>query len=149
MTVARGKTWNIYMYTQNGMGVESVPVADALFHADTLEVYYHFLIGVPVPAMGFMITKDIQSIETIQRTLTYKIAEVQRETPWTLYNYVDLEDNTNIVPNIDGTIGHKIKTRNHRKHRTMCCIYNVFVIDRVRGIFDVFRVILNSLLNLT
>ena len=28
-------------------------------------------------------------------------------------------------------------------------LYNVFVIDRVRGIFYVFRVILNSLINLT
>ena len=28
-------------------------------------------------------------------------------------------------------------------------IYNVFVVDRVRGIFDVLRVIRNSLINLT
>ena len=52
--------------------------------------------------------KDIKDIEAIQRTFTYKITEVQHlnywerlheltlssETPWTLYNYIYLEDNT-------------------------------------------------------
>ena len=53
--------------------------------------------------------KDIQAIEAIQRTFTYKITEVQHlnywetartqivlspETPRTLYNYIYLEDNT-------------------------------------------------------
>ena len=71
--------------------------------------------------------KDIQAIEAIQRTFTYKIMKVQHLNYW--------EDCTNtnstlqrrseryiiiyiwkitqhMVPTVDGTMGHKIKTKN-------------------------------------
>ena len=44
------------------------------------------------------------------------------ETPWTLYNYLYLEKTQHMGPNIDGTIGHKIKTRKHLRHGTQCVI---------------------------
>ena len=43
--------------------------------------------------------KDIQAIEAIQRTFTYKITEVQHLNYW---------ERQHMVPNIDGTIGHTI-----------------------------------------
>ena len=88
------------------MRVESVSVAEALSHADTLEISYHSLTRVlwnPWKA------EDRQAIEAIRQTFTYKIIEVQHinfyktartqiifspETPLTLYNYIYLEDNT-------------------------------------------------------
>ena len=83
-------------------------------------------------------TKDIQALEAIQLTFTYKITEVQHlnyweriqartqivlspETPWTLYNNSYLEDNTAyVVPNIDGRMGHTIKTRKRPRHGPQC-----------------------------
>ena len=90
------------------MGVESVPVAEALSHADTLEISCYSPIGVLLPALESMESKDIQAIEAIQRMFTFKIVEVQHlkyferlhelvlspKTSWTLYNYIHLEDNT-------------------------------------------------------
>ena len=34
----------------------------------------------------------------------------------------NLKDNTDMVPNIDGTMGHTIKTRKHPRHGTQCVI---------------------------
>ena len=72
--------------------------------------------------------KDIQAIEAIQRTFTYKITEVQHLNYWErlhehkLYSLQRRRERfiiiyiwkitQHIVPNIDGTMGHKIKTRN-------------------------------------
>ena len=94
--------------------------------------------------------KDIQAIEAIQRTFTYKITEVQKLNYWErlhklkLYSlqrrreryiiiYI-LKITHYMVPNIDGTMGHKINTRNHPRHekqksRTVPsrkCNYNVW-----------------------
>ena len=76
--------------------------------------------------------KDIQAIESIQRSFTYKITEVQhlsyRERLHILKLYslqrirehciiiYILKTTQHIVPNIDGTIEHTIKTRNHPRH---------------------------------
>ena len=79
-----------------------------------------------------MESKDIQAIEAIQWTFTYKITEVQHlnywerphklklyspEKLWTLYNCTQ-----HMVPNIDGTMGHKIETRKPPRHGTQCFI---------------------------
>ena len=56
------------------MGVESVSVAEALSHADA--AFLKLLYRSPWKA------KDIQAIEAIQRTFTYKITEVQHLNYW-------------------------------------------------------------------
>ena len=38
------------------------------------------------------------------------------ETPWTLYYYIYLEDTQHMLPNMDGTMGHKYKPRKHTRH---------------------------------
>ena len=78
--------------------------------------------------------KDIQAIEAIQRTFTYKIPEVQHLKYWErlqelkLYSIQKRRERyiiiyiwnitQHMVPNIDGTIGHTIKTRKHPRHGT-------------------------------
>ena len=62
-----------------GSGVESVSVAEALSHADTLEISCHSHTRVVLPALESMESKDIQAIEAIQRTFTYKIIQVQHK----------------------------------------------------------------------
>ena len=63
------------------MGVESVLVSGAFSHADTLEIV--------IPLLEYCCqlwnpwkAKDIQAIEAIQRTFTYKITEVQHLNNW-------------------------------------------------------------------
>ena len=81
---------------------------------------------------------EIQAIEAIQRTFTYKITEVQhlnycerlhelklrslqrrREHYIIIYIWMITQ---HMVPNIDITIGHTIKTRKHPRHGTQCVI---------------------------
>ena len=59
------------------MGVESVSVAEALSHAETLEISWHSTTRVLLPALESIERKDLQAIKAIQRTFTYKITEVQ------------------------------------------------------------------------
>ena len=82
--------------------------------------------------------KDIQAIEGIKRTFTYKITEVQHLNYWERLHELKLYSlqrrreryiiihiwkiTRHMVPNIDGTMGHKIKTRKHPKHGTQCVI---------------------------
>ena len=82
--------------------------------------------------------KDIQAIEAIQRTFTYKITEVQHLYYWERLHKLKLYSlqrrresyiiiyvwklTQHMVPNIDGTMGHKIKTRKYRRHGTQCFI---------------------------
>ena len=82
--------------------------------------------------------KDLQAIEAIQRTFTYKITEVQHLNYWErlhelklyslqrrLERYIIIyiwQITEHMVPNIDGTIGHTIKTRKHPRHGTQCII---------------------------
>ena len=84
--------------------------------------------------------KDIQAIEAIQRTFTYKITEVQHLNYWERLHEHKLHSlqrrreryiiiyiwkiTQHMVPNIDGTMGHKIKTRKHPRHGTQCVIQN-------------------------
>ena len=82
--------------------------------------------------------KDIQAIEAIQRTFTYKITEVQHLNYWEKLHKLKLDSlqrrreryiifyiwkiTQHMVPNTDGTMGHKIKNRKHPRHRTQCVI---------------------------
>ena len=77
---------------------------------------------------------DIQAIEAIQRTCTYEITEVQHLNYWERLHELKLYSRQrrreryiiiyiwmishHIVPNIDGTMGHKIKTRKHPRYET-------------------------------
>ena len=81
---------------------------------------------------------DIHAIEAIQRTFTYKIIEVQHLNYWERLHELKLYSlqrrperyiiiyiwkiTQHMVSNIDGTMGQKIKTRKHPKHRTQCVI---------------------------
>ena len=89
--------------------------------------------------------KDIQAIDSIQQTLTYKITEVQHLNYWErlyklkLYSlqrrserYIILyiwKITQHMVPNIDGIMGHKIKTRKHPRHGTHCVIQYIQQIE--------------------
>ena len=73
------------------MGVESVSVTEALSHADTLEISCHSTTRVLVPAQESIWTaKDIQAIEAIQQTFTYKITEVQHLNYWEILHELKL-----------------------------------------------------------
>ena len=92
--------------------------------------------------------KDIQAIEAIQRTFTYKIIEVQHLNYWgrmhelKLYSlhrrreryiiiYIwkmhssPVQQTQHMVLNIDGAMGHKIKTRKHPRHAWNTVRYSV------------------------
>ena len=59
------------------MGVETVSVAEALSHADTLEISCHSPTRVLLPTLESMESKRHKlSIEAIQLMFTYKITEV-------------------------------------------------------------------------
>ena len=97
------------------MGVESVSVAEALSHAGTLEISCHSPTEYCCQLWNPWKAKDIQAIEAIQRTFTYKMTE--------RYIIIYIWKITQpMVPNIDGTMGHKIKTRKHPRHGTLCVI---------------------------
>ena len=82
--------------------------------------------------------KDIQAIEAIQQTFTYKIIEAQHLNYWERLQELKLYSlqrrseryiiiyiwkiTQHMVPIIDGTMGHKIKTRKHPRHGTQCVI---------------------------
>ena len=83
-------------------------------------------------------SKDIQAIEAIKRTHTYKITEVQHLNYWEKLHQLKLYSlqrrreryiiiyiwkiTLHMVLNIDGTMGHKIKTRKHPRQGTQCLI---------------------------
>ena len=64
------------------MGVGSVSVAEALSLADTLQISCHSPTRVLLSALESMESKRLQAIEAIQRTITYKITEVQYLNYW-------------------------------------------------------------------
>ena len=82
--------------------------------------------------------KDIQAIEAIQRMFTYKITDVQHLNYWERLHELKLYSlhwrreryiiifiwkiTQHMVPNIDGTMGHAIKTRKQPSHGTECFI---------------------------
>ena len=82
--------------------------------------------------------KEIQAIEAIQRTFTYKIIEVQHLNYWErlhelkLYSLLRRRERYIIIyiwkitqqmePNTEGTMGLKIKTRKHPRYGTQCVI---------------------------
>ena len=82
--------------------------------------------------------KDIQAIAAIQLKFTYKSTALEllgktallgttgkdslqrrRERYRIIYIWMIIQ---HMVPNIDGTIGHTIKTRKHTRHGTQCVI---------------------------
>ena len=89
------------------MGVESVSVAEAFSHADTLEISYHSSTSLLLPALESMESKrhtsyrscstnvSIQNhwstaLKLLGKTARTKII-LSPETPWTLYNYIYLK----------------------------------------------------------
>ena len=92
------------------MGVESVLVTEALSHPDTLDISWNFPTRVLLPALESMENKRQPSyrsystnvyIQNHWRTALKPLGKTARtqiilspETPWTLYNYIYLEDNT-------------------------------------------------------
>ena len=72
-----------------------------------------------------MESKDIQAIKAIQRTFTCKTAEVQhlnyslqrRRERYIIIHIWKIAQH--MVPNIDGTMGDKIKARKHPRHGTL------------------------------
>ena len=92
------------------MGAKSVSVAEALSHADTLEIPCHSPTRVLLPALETMESErhtsyrsystnvNIQNHWSTALRLLGKTAWTQialsPETPWMLYNYIYLEDNT-------------------------------------------------------
>ena len=122
------------------MGVESVSVARALTHAYTFKISCHS----PILAYCCQLwnpwkAKDIQTIEAIQRSLhtkslkystslnywvrlhELKLYSIQRRRERYIIIYI-WKITQHMVPNIDGTIGHPIKTRKHQRHGTQCVI---------------------------
>ena len=108
------------------MGFESVSVVEALSHADTLEISCHSSTRVLLPAQESMENKrHTIGIEAIQRTFKYKVTEVQHLNYWERLHKLKLYPlqrrlerymiiyiwniMQHMVPNIDGTMGHKIK----------------------------------------
>ena len=92
------------------MGVESVSVAEAFFHADTLEISCHSPTRVILPALESTESKRhtryrsystnvfIQNhwstaLKLLGNTVRTQIV-LSPESPWTLYNYIYSEDNT-------------------------------------------------------
>ena len=79
--------------------------------------------------------------EAIQRMFTYKNTEVQHLNNWDRLHKLKLYSpqrrleryikkyiwkiTQHMVPNIDGTIGHTIKSRKHPRHGTQCMRYSV------------------------
>ena len=124
------------------MGVESVSVAEGLSHADTLEISCHSLLEYCCKLWNLWTAKDKRAIEYIQavckRTFTYKITEEQHLNYWERLHELKLYSlqrrreryiiiciwkiTQHMVPNIDGPMGHKIKTRKHPRHGTQCAI---------------------------
>ena len=120
------------------MGVESVSVVEALSHADTLEISCHSPTRALLPTLESTESKRhtsyrsystniyIQNHWSTALTLLGKTAQTQiilsPETPWTLYNYIYLKDHSAYCAKYDGTMGHKIKTRKHRRYGTQCII---------------------------
>ena len=97
-------------------------VSGVLFHADTLEVSSQL--------RNPWKEKDMQAIERIQRSFTYKINEVQHLNYRYLkrlhklklhslhrrrerYKIIIWKITQHILANLNNTIGHKIKTRHH------------------------------------
>ena len=92
------------------MGVESVSVMEVLSHADTLEISSNSPTRVLLPALESMESKRhtsywsystnvyIQNHWSTTLKLLGKTARTEivlsPETPWMLYNYIYLEDNT-------------------------------------------------------
>ena len=75
--------------------------------------------------------KDIQAIEAIQWTFTYKITEAQHLIYWERLRQLKIYSfqrcrlwkiTQHMVTNIEGTMAHKIKTRKYQRHGTHCVI---------------------------
>ena len=117
------------------MGVGSVSVAEALSHANTLEISYHSSTRVRLPALESMESKRHTSYRSyIQQTFTHNITEVQHLNYWERLHELKLYSlqrrheryiiiciwkiTQHMVSNIDCTMRHTIKTRKHPRHGT-------------------------------
>ena len=107
-------------------------------HMPLLKISCHSPTRVLLPALENMESKGHTSYRSYQRTFTIRITEVQHLNYWErlhehqLYFLQRLRERyiiiyiwkitQHMVPNIDGTMGHKIKTRKHPRHGTQCVI---------------------------
>ena len=117
------------------MGVKSVSVAGALSHATTHEISCHSPTGVLLPALESMESKRhtryrsystnvcIQNYCTAlnywERLHELKLYSLQRCRERYIIIYI-WKITQHMVPNIDGTMGHKIKDRKHPRHGIQC-----------------------------
>ena len=125
-------------WKQDGMGVESVSVVEAHSHAGTLEISCHSPTRVLLPALqsteskrntsyrSYLMNVYIQNhwstaLKLPGNTTQTKIV-LSPETPWTLYNYIYLEDYRAYGAKYWWQNWHTIKTRKHLRHGTQCGI---------------------------
>ena len=122
------------------MCIESVSVAEGLSHADTLEISCHSPTRVLLPALESTEIKRHTSsrsnstnisIQNQERHLTYwerlhelKLYSLQRRRERNIIIYI-WKKTQHMVPNIDGTIGHKIRIRNHPRHGTQHVLFSI------------------------
>ena len=120
------------------MGVESVSVAEAHAHADTLEISCHSPTRVLLPALESMESKRHTSyrsystniyiqnhwstaLKLLRKTARTRIV-LSPETLWTLNNYIYLKDNTAYGAKYWWHNGHTIKNRKYPRHGPQCVI---------------------------
>ena len=117
------------------MGVESVSVAEALSQADTLEISCHSPTRVLLPALESMESKRHTSYRSCstniyiqnhgrnywERLHELKLYSLQSHRERYIIIYI-WKITQHMVPNIDGTIGHTIKTIKHLRNGTQCVI---------------------------
>ena len=120
------------------MGVESISIAEALSQLTLLKSLVIPLLEYCCQLWNPWKAKDIQVIKAIQRSFTYKITEVQHLNYWKRLHELKLYSlqkrgeryiiiyiwkiTQHMVPNIDGTMGHRIKTRKYKRLGTQCVI---------------------------
>ena len=111
----------------------SVSVAGALSHADTPEIFRHSPTRVLLPALESMEskrhklsmlfneclhTKSLRYSTSITgKDYKLKLYSLHRRRERYIISYI-WKITQHMVPNINGTMGHKIKTRKHPRHGT-------------------------------
>ena len=121
-----------------GPGVKSVSVAEAICHADNLEISCHSITRVQLPALESLERKRHTSywsysmnvcVQNYWSTAPEVLGKTARtliilspETPWTLYNYLYLDDNIAYGAKCSWYNGTKLETKKHIRHGTQCVI---------------------------
>ena len=117
------------------MSVESVSVAEALSHADTLEISWHSPTRELLPALESMERKRHTSyrnystnvyIQNHRSTAFKLLASLQRLHERYIIIYI-WKVTLHMVPNIDGTMRRKIKKKQKtsRTWNTVCMLFSI------------------------